>query len=156
MDGAKTCCEIGSKINRLLDDRTEQLSALCVGRHKAQITLQQKNKKPFTAFHKLSAVGVFTPHWTPNGKCLFSFTSFFLRFSLETTAESSPLWFHCVLELFRAHLHAVLLKKYLPGLGSFLRALKWAHSYFREPLRFLEEQTGKSGFYWLATCSHLF
>lgn len=50
MDGAKTCCEIGSKINRLLDDRIEQLSALCVGRHKAQISLQQKIKSLLLGF----------------------------------------------------------------------------------------------------------
>lgn len=129
MDGAKTCCEIGSKINRLLDDCIEQLSALCVGRHKAQISLQQKIKKPFTEFHRLSAFGVFTPHWSPNVK-------FLLPASILSWNDSRKLS-TLVLLCFRAvqsgtACNGILLKKYLPETGSF----KHAHSYFRKPLCF--------------------
>lgn len=84
MDGAKTCCEIGIKINRLLDDCIEQLSALCVGRHKAQISLQQKIKSILLGF---------TLHLGFSHHIDHQMLSFFyqLRFSLETTAESSLL-----------------------------------------------------------------
>lgn len=86
MDGAKTCCEIGSKINRLLDDCIEQLSALCVGRHKAQISLQQKKKSILLGFTGFLHLGF-------SHRIDHQMLSFFyqLRFSLETTVESSLL-----------------------------------------------------------------
>ncbi len=125
------CCEIGIKINRLLDDCIEQWSALCVGRHKAQISLQQKIKSLLLGFH--TAFGVFTPHWSPN-------VTFLLPASILSWNDSRKL-FTLVLLCFRSvqsgtACNSILLKKYLPGTGSFLWALKHAHSYFTEPLRF--------------------
>lgn len=149
---------VGSKINRLLDDRVEQLSALCVGRHKAQISLQQKIKSLLLGFTSFLHLGFSHRIEHQMLNAFFPSTSFFLRFSLEMRAKSSPLWFYCVFRAVQntSACSGILLKKSLPGLGSFLWTLKCAHSYFWEPLHFFGWTDGESGFYWLATCSHLF
>lgn len=139
---------VGSKINRLLDDHVEQLSALCVGRHKAQISLQQKIKSLLLGFTSVLHLGF--SHRIEHQMLNAFFFFYQLLTSFLSWNESKKLSV-LVLLYFRAVQNTsacsgILLKKYLPGLGSFLWTLKCAHFYFWEPLHFLDEQTGKAAF----------
>lgn len=144
MDGVKTCCEIGSEINRLLDDRTKQLSASCVGDIKRRYHVTTNLSEGFTDVRRF---WVFTPHRRPNVKWFF-----LLLASL-------------FISLLKCHLKALRIGSFVFQRGSERRSvqLKEDLAHFSKHLNVLLLTSdnlsvfgwtdGKRGFYWLATCS---